>query len=600
MYAPLNSREPRNAKKKAMEKAIWMPEKSARKVLQQTQAPPNPPASRPPTKPSTKPPTKAKRPAPSVVAQIDQGLPSKLKRQRTFVNEESDDGYGSSGHGSDSEDLQPEKNRALARPKKLCRTYAMRDVTAMFDSDEDLEDKPPNGVDTDADCEESEGEEPEATALMLSDEMPSLVKPVQSRGNNLKQSARERKQAEETPMWRDVDNAVSESVEESTTCGDSLEPPSSDIEVVQKVTSATRLPQVIASLVRTEKGNIKLLDQNLETRRVVRDAIIDAKGHIIFVNAYPELVDKNQVSLQSLLTVAENRGIKAIKKRLQTDAQYAALLGSLVEPRIPLLRRDLKVAACANIDSYFRLSNNIVKAKKLMEQHAYVYALRFDVSPLCPFPPSPALKSGFFIVFPYHPSFANTQERVLYRIPISSLLRQHPRAGSLLYSHIIPPSPTPRSGFFISNDDALPIGKKPYQGELLIFLLHDGVFNGAKSIGVRFSARFVEIARNKCNRPEVPIPLLALVATAIYAALFWKTLGSPGKFNFSGNQFSETYVFHVKFLEGLKKDAPGKFHCMMADIFEAVQALKLKGNDHLASEHRDALSLLDLDGMADD
>jgi hypothetical protein len=176
--------------------------------------------------------------------------------------------------------------------------------------------------------------------------MPSLV---QSRGNNrdLKQSARERKQAEEvspyyyilyadttdylqTPMWCDVDTAVSESVEESTTRGDSLEPPSSDIEVVQKVTSATQLPQAIASLVRTEKGNIKLLDQNLETQRVVRDAIIDAKGHIIFVNAYPELVDKNQVSLQSLLTVAENRGIKAIKKRLQTDAQYAALLGSLV------------------------------------------------------------------------------------------------------------------------------------------------------------------------------------------------------------------------------------------------------------------------------
>ncbi|KAG1740642.1 hypothetical protein EDB19DRAFT_1908391 [Suillus lakei] len=516
-----------------MEKAIWMPEKSARKVLQQTQAPPNPPASRPPTKP----PTKAKRPAPSVVAQIDQGLPSKLKRQRTFVNEESDDGYGSSGHGSDSEDLRPEKNQA-ARPKKLCRTYAMHDVTAMFDSDEDLEDKPPNGIDTDANCEESEGEEPEATALMLSDEMPSLV---QSRGNNLKQSARERKQAEETPMWRDVDNAVSESVEESTTRGDSLEPPSSDIEVVQKVTSA-------ASLIQTEKGNVKLLDQNLETRRVVRDAIIDAKGHIIFVNAYPELVDKNQVSLQSLLTVAENRSIKAIKKRLQTDAQYAALLGSLVKPRIPLLWRDLKVAACANIDSYFRLSNNIVKAKKLMEQHAYVYALRFDVSSLCPFPPSP----------------------------------------------------TPRSGFFISNDDALPIGKKPYQGELLIFLLHDGVFDGAKSIGVRFLVCFVEIARNKAKHPEVPIPLLVLVATAIYVALFWKTLGSPGKFNFTGNQFSETYVFHVNFLEGLKKDAPGKFHCMMADIFKAVQALKQKGNDHLASEHRNALSLLDLDGMADD
>ncbi|KAG1802365.1 hypothetical protein EV424DRAFT_1351760 [Suillus variegatus] len=511
--------EPRIAKKKVMERAIWMPEKSARKVHQQ-KAPPNPPA----------------------------------KRQRTFGHE--DDGDDSSGHGSDSEDLRPEKTRGC--PKKLFRTYAMCDVTAMFDSDEDLEDKP-NGIDTDADCEESEGEEPEATALMLSDEkVPSLVtnnvKPVQSHGNS--QSARKQKQAEETPMWCDVDNAVSESVEESTTRGDSLEPHSSDIEVVPKVTSATQLAQMTASLIQTEKGNVKLLDQNLETQLVVQDAIIDAKGHVIFINAYPELIDKNQVSLQSLLTVAKNRGIKAIKKRLQTDAQYAAHLGSLVEPWIPLLRRDLKVAACANIDSYFCLSNNIVKAKKLMEQHAYVYALRFDLKIFA------TLRSGFFIIFPYLRSFANTQEQ--------------------------------------SNDDALPIGKKPYQGELLIFLLHNRVFDGVKSVGVRFAVHFVEIARNKCNCPEVPIPLLALVATAIYVALFWETLGSPGKFNFSGNQFSETYIFHVKFLEGLKKNAPGKFHCMMADIFKAVQALEQKGNDQLASEHQNALLLLDLDGMADD
>jgi hypothetical protein len=64
----------------------------------------------------------------------------------------------------------------------------------------------------------------------------------------------------------------------------------------------------------------------------VRDAIIDAKGYIIFVNAYPELVDKNQVALQSLLTVAGNRGVHAIKECLRTDAQYAAHLTSLVSP----------------------------------------------------------------------------------------------------------------------------------------------------------------------------------------------------------------------------------------------------------------------------
>jgi hypothetical protein len=51
-----------------------------------------------------------------------------------------------------------------------------------------------------------------------------------------------------------------------------------------------------------------------------------------------------------------------------------------VEPCIPLLHHDLKVTMCTNIDTYFWLSNNLVKAKKLMEQHAYIYALKFDVS----------------------------------------------------------------------------------------------------------------------------------------------------------------------------------------------------------------------------
>jgi hypothetical protein len=57
------------------------------------------------------------------------------------------------------------------RPRKLCRTYAMRDVSALFESDEDQEEE--NGSDSDADREESEGEpgDLESTAMMLSDEV---------------------------------------------------------------------------------------------------------------------------------------------------------------------------------------------------------------------------------------------------------------------------------------------------------------------------------------------------------------------------------------------------------------------------------------------
>ncbi|KAG1857802.1 hypothetical protein F4604DRAFT_1931307 [Suillus subluteus] len=126
------------------------------------------------------------------------------------------------------------------------------------------------------------------------------------------------------------------------------------------------------------------------------------------------------------------------------------------------------------------------------------------------------------------------------------------------------------------------------------------IFNGSQSIGVRFAEHFANLTENNTKRPEVPIPLVALVATVVYAALVWKSVGSPAKFNFSGNQISETYFFHVKFLQNVKDTAPRNFHRMMADIYEAVQHLKYAGGTEHTAEQNTALELLNLDGMDDD
>ncbi|KAG2079134.1 hypothetical protein BDR04DRAFT_1112433 [Suillus decipiens] len=88
----------------------------------------------------------------------------------------------------------------------------------------------------------------------------------------------------------------------------------------------------------------------------------------------------------------------------------------------------------------------------------------------------------------------------------------------------------------------------------------------------------------------MPIPLLALMVTAVwsfllnfllyslifkvYVALFWKTLGSPGKFNFIGNQFSKTYVFHIKFLKDLKRVS---FTGMHGAVSTRILTLLLEG-----------------------
>ncbi|KAG2136519.1 uncharacterized protein EDB93DRAFT_1339429 [Suillus bovinus] len=409
------------------------------------------------------------------------------------------------------------------RPSKLRRTFAMQDVNIILpdsehepeQSDVDSDDAQRNvhaGADCDSDSDSNAGlndefeedEDLDAAASMLSDE---------------------------TPTWGDIDDAVSESIESMTSTGGELSISSESDNEGAVNPKLVRAPakRSVALLVRTEKGKVKLLDQNLQTRQVIQAAISEVKCHVIFVHGYPELVEKNQLSMQTLLTIAEKHGMHAIKEHLQVDELYALQLGALVDACIPIMRHELKYDACTNVDGYFRLGHkDFAKAKKMMEKLVYIYAMKFDV-----------------------------------------------------------------------NNNAMPIRNRPYQGELLV-LLSNQLFHSSRAVGMKFASCFVEIAKNKLKRPKIPIPFLALVATVVvYSALLWKSLGSPGKFNFSGNQFSKVYSYHVKSLEQLKHNAPGKFHYMMADIYEAAHKLKHNGatGDHI---ELNAFELLDLEGMEED
>ncbi|KAG1784578.1 uncharacterized protein HD556DRAFT_1451612 [Suillus plorans] len=148
-------------------------------------------------------------------------------------------------------------------------------------------------------------------------------------------------------------------------------------------------------------------------------------------------------------------------------------------------------------------------------------------------------------------------------------------------------------------NNPVPQATKPYSADILPYLMKGRYFNGSKSVGVKFADRFKEIAGNKAQRPEVTILMVALTSTSVYAALLWKSNKSPSKFNFTGNQFSEVYAFHVNFLNEMEENAPSKFHKLMADIFSAVQTLCSNGAAAVAS-HKDAMAFLDLDGMDDD
>ncbi|KAG2366007.1 hypothetical protein BDR07DRAFT_1480731 [Suillus spraguei] len=148
-------------------------------------------------------------------------------------------------------------------------------------------------------------------------------------------------------------------------------------------------------------------------------------------------------------------------------------------------------------------------------------------------------------------------------------------------------------------NNPIPQSKRPYFTDILPYLMKGRYFNRLKSVRVNFSDCFKKSANNKAQRPEVTIPMVALTSTSVYAALFWKANGSPSKFNFTGNLFSEVYFFHVKFLEDMKVTAPHKFHKMMANIFEAIQKLCTNSNAALVGSHESAMAFLNINSMDD-
>ncbi|KAG2041090.1 hypothetical protein BDR03DRAFT_1007438 [Suillus americanus] len=368
MTLPWQDQEARGAKKKAIENAVWKQDKPRCKnatatLVHDHPAPKKRTDASPASTPSRKSSSKSNRTAST--------KPSTLKRQRNLVDTDSDsfdDGIGAP--------LMVDKQAHYRRPAKLCQTYTTQDVSLLeddeqsgADSDEARpRDKPSWDSLTDSEGNESPtgSENEDSAAMRLFDEVASVVTNKQgaskSRGTSKSEFARDHKQVAETPTWAndiDLEDAVSESIEDPSTGGDSSEFHSDNEGTVPKLTSDAQTSKTrnIASLVQTEGGKVKLLDQNLETRKVLQSAIMEVKCHLFFTNGYPELVDKNQVALEALIVVAENRGMHAIKERLQSDERYASQLGSLVDARVPILRRELKEDACAHADGYFRLGH---------------------------------------------------------------------------------------------------------------------------------------------------------------------------------------------------------------------------------------------------
>ncbi|KAF8889245.1 hypothetical protein BD779DRAFT_1671819 [Infundibulicybe gibba] len=139
-------------------------------------------------------------------------------------------------------------------------------------------------------------------------------------------------------------------------------------------------------------------------------------------------------------------------------------------------------------------------------------------------------------------------------------------------------------------------GSRPYEHPTILAVLEQVYFTGLSSIGARLVNKFKSSRKDRPEEKEVPVAMLALVATGVYAAIKeWET-GKRIKSDFGGKVFEATYQRHVEFLGIIMEKGPNKFHAMMHRIY-------LRASNHaLASPEVSApiSSLLKIDMMPED
>ncbi|KAN0127723.1 hypothetical protein V8E53_014443, partial [Lactarius tabidus] len=144
--------------------------------------------------------------------------------------------------------------------------------------------------------------------------------------------------------------------------------------------------------------------------------------------------------------------------------------------------------------------------------------------------------------------------------------------------------------------NALVMRSRPYRNDRIIAVIRNMYFSGgAMSFARKFQYLFpMYECREGEKRYEVPAPMVALVATALYATIYeWHT-GEQHIAEFSANAYLDVYLGHINTLKHIKEKHEGAFHLMMADIY--TQASKHIGNEASASVAIAQLDLDELDG----
>ncbi|KAI9448875.1 hypothetical protein BJY52DRAFT_1193093 [Lactarius psammicola] len=144
--------------------------------------------------------------------------------------------------------------------------------------------------------------------------------------------------------------------------------------------------------------------------------------------------------------------------------------------------------------------------------------------------------------------------------------------------------------------NGLVMRSRPYRNHRIITVIRDMFFTGGStSFARQFQYLFPTYeCREGVVNHEVPVPMVALVATALYATIYeWRT-GEQQVTEFSANAYLDVYHGNVNTLTHIRENREGAFHLMMADIYR--QANTPTGNEPSSGIPIAELDLNQLDG----
>ncbi|KAG1733126.1 hypothetical protein EDB19DRAFT_2041291 [Suillus lakei] len=143
------------------------------------------------------------------------------------------------------------------------------------------------------------------------------------------------------------------------------------------------------------------------------------------------------------------------------------------------------------------------------------------------------------------------------------------------------------------------LGDQPFCDDATIDTIRLSFFDGEDSFGSQCRDDFVSVLEEN-NEPELPVAMVCLIATMIYAILKdWSSGNPPSNAqvkSFNASSHVGVYKAHQATLNRIFEGSMKKYHALMARLYKAVSAIENSASTASSS----AGDYLDLDAMAEE